>query len=697
MIRFILGVHNHQPVGNFDSVFQEAFEKAYRPFLDVAEDYPTISLMLHFSGPLLEWFEEHEPGFLDRIAHLVKRGNVELFSGGFYEPILAAIPDHDKIGQIEKMNDYILQRFGIAPEGLWLTERVWEPHLARPIRQAGIKYVTVDDYHFLSAGIDPSELTGYFLTEEQNSSLGVFPISQQLRYTIPFKDPQETIDILAETAASHTNPLLVMADDGEKFGLWPGTHSLCYAKEKWLDRFFKALADNSDWIHTTTFNEEFRNSKSKGRIYLPTASYFEMSQWSLPATAGERFNDFVQHLEDLGGIDEVRPFIRGGTWRNFLTKYPESNWMQKRAFQVSMKLKRASEKGGRSDDIVEARNALWRSQCNCAYWHGIFGGLYLPHLRHAVYTNLIAAESMVNSVDKGISTTIEDVNLDGEEEVIITTPQLRSFFTPTGGSIQELDVLPAKFNLVNTLRRHLESYHRKIHEAGTSEKQSGSIHDAPVAKEQNLEKYLQVDNYPRSMLLDHFFPKQTTLNDLQQNAAAEKGEFLQARFDIREVNGSLVLRAKQQAFDLPVELIKTVHPSEDALTIDIQLMNQGNDKLIGLYGLEFNFSLLGGHTPDRYYLVNGNKPDDPHLDAVGVLSDVEILSLVTEWEDFQVDLEFGEPVQVWRFPISTVSLSESGFERVYQSSVVMPVMELSVEPGNKLSFDLILRAYVRTN
>ena len=132
--------------------------------------------MLHFSGCLLEWLENHHPDFFDHIVNLVNRGNVELLSGGFYEPVLSVIPDHDKLGQIQKLNEYLQNRFGYKPKGLWLTERVWESHLAKPIREAGIEYTTVDDFHFLASGKVKNDLTGYFTTEEQGYTLGIFPI-----------------------------------------------------------------------------------------------------------------------------------------------------------------------------------------------------------------------------------------------------------------------------------------------------------------------------------------------------------------------------------------------------------------------------------------------------------------------------------------------------------------------------------------
>ena len=31
-IRFVLTLHNHQPIGNFDHVFEEAYQDSYLPF-----------------------------------------------------------------------------------------------------------------------------------------------------------------------------------------------------------------------------------------------------------------------------------------------------------------------------------------------------------------------------------------------------------------------------------------------------------------------------------------------------------------------------------------------------------------------------------------------------------------------------------------------------------------------------------------
>ena len=61
-IRFCLVLHNHQPIGNFDSVFEQAYQDSYLPFLNVFEQYPDdLRISLHTSGPLMEWLDEHHP------------------------------------------------------------------------------------------------------------------------------------------------------------------------------------------------------------------------------------------------------------------------------------------------------------------------------------------------------------------------------------------------------------------------------------------------------------------------------------------------------------------------------------------------------------------------------------------------------------------------------------------------------------
>ena len=181
-INLIFGVHNHQPVGNFDGVFEESYEKAYKPFIEIISQFPEIKITYHISGSLLKWLINKKPEFIEKLRNMVKIGQIEIIAGGFYEPILPIIPDRDKTYQIKTYIEFLNKTFNVSPTGFWLAERVWEPHLAKFIGEAGCRYTVVDDYHFKSAGLSEDELYGYFLTEEQNISMNVFPISEKLRY-----------------------------------------------------------------------------------------------------------------------------------------------------------------------------------------------------------------------------------------------------------------------------------------------------------------------------------------------------------------------------------------------------------------------------------------------------------------------------------------------------------------------------------
>src|SRR5512147_687334 len=191
-LRFVIGLHLHQPVGNFDRVFIQHLDDVYRPLLDQLERSNLFPAVLHLSGPLLEWLEANEPAYLDRLATLARSGKLELLLSGFQEPILAALPRIDRVEQVRWMREAIARRFGVEATSLWLTERVWEPALAADLADAGVEAVLVDDRHFLVAGFSRDQLHTWYLTESDGKRVGVFPIDERLRYLIPFRPPEET-------------------------------------------------------------------------------------------------------------------------------------------------------------------------------------------------------------------------------------------------------------------------------------------------------------------------------------------------------------------------------------------------------------------------------------------------------------------------------------------------------------------------
>src|ERR1700730_16891321 len=357
-------LHNHQPVGNFPWVFQQAYEESYLPMIQALERHPEVRLSLHYTGSLLDWIEEAHPEFLERIAVLARRNQIEIVSGGYYEPILPSIPDNDKVAQIRRLTARIEQDFGTQASGMWLAERVWEPGLPRLLHEAAIEWTILDDVHFKNVGLEDHDLYGYYATEDQSSILKVFATSKGLRYTVPWRPVSETIEQLRSLATLDGKRIVAMGDDGEKFGSWPETGPYCWGSDGhsgWIDEFFTALELNSDWLHTIPLGEYARNYPALGRIYLPPSSYIEMTEWALPPRKSYIFGKLLHQLEEEGRED-ILQFMRGGFWRNFLVRYHEINNQHKKMLRVHDALNRVG------DAAAEGRVHLWKAQANDTYW-----------------------------------------------------------------------------------------------------------------------------------------------------------------------------------------------------------------------------------------------------------------------------------------------------------------------------------------
>jgi alpha-amylase len=701
-INFILGVHNHQPVGNFDHVFEEAYQKSYLPLLNALLEFPSIKMMYHTTGPLYDWLESNHSEYFDLVKVLLSREQLEMMTGGYHEPILAIIPDRDKLAQIGKMTRYLETKFGQKPCGMWIAERIWEPHLAKSLAQAGVEFVTLDDYHFFSAGLDPESLLGYYRSDEQGYSLNLFPISKKLRYLIPFAQPEDSLGYLREKADESGNNLLVMADDGEKFGLWPGTHEWIYEKG-WLKRFFQALdqAMQEGWLRLTTIAQYSAEHAPRGRVYLPTASYFEMSEWSLPAASGAKFHHIAHEFENQGRMEELTPYLKGGFWRNFLAKYEESNWMYRKMLWVSGKIADLDscimvDAPDFSGKLSLAQNHLYRAQCNCAYWHGVFGGLYLPHLRHAIYQNLLAAEELINQIEEVDHQFEElkqlDFDADGSDELYLRNFNVGVILSPRqGGAALELDFLPAHFNLLNTLRRQPEAYHEQVNKAGGEVQEGKSIHDQVRIKEAGLESYLVYDQHPRGALIDHFLSEKESPQSLKAGVYYELGaDFVNQPYQVVEsLSNRTVIELLRigKIVDNEVELRKTVALSKDGKGLDIgyAISNRSAIPLTIRLAPEFNFALLAGDYPPDYYYQDDQGLDHTALNSMGVSVGVRRFSLYDKYDKVAIHFQFEAPTEVWRYPVETVSLSEGGFERVFQSSCVLPGWNLNVGKGEEFS------------
>jgi alpha-amylase len=698
-------------VGNFDHVIEDAYQKSYAPFVRALRAHPRIRLSLHFSGILLEWLEKRHPEYFQQLRELAERGQIELVGGGYYEPILPAIPDTDKIAQLRKLADYLHQHFGRAPRGAWIAERVWEPTLPLPLAKAGVEYVVLDDTHFLAAGLEPWQLHGSFVTEENGFPLRLVPSSKALRYTIPFREPAETISILRGGINQH-DALFAMGDDCEKFGVWPGTYEHVY-KNGWLERFFKALEGCQDWLETTTVADYLSSHPAVGRIYLPTASYAEMMEWSLPPAASVDFKACLDECERMPNGQRFLQFLRGGLWRNFLTKYAESNRIQKQALGVSHRLQTlsvAAESGtGKAALLAEAQTHLLAAQCNDPYWHGVFGGLYAPHLRSAILRHLIQAEFQLDCVEGRDRVAVPEIvtadfDADGQEEILIRQSISGMTLHPAdGATVSSLRFQPAHVELVNSLMRRPEPYHELVRKQVSSKQAPregpASIHDQVLSKESHLDALLRYDRYARHAFRTYVFPSAKSWRDfdllrLEENETLARGAWKTA--PIKAPAAAIEFRSSTEIISngcaMKVDALKTLTSRVSGSTWQIECrssLNTDRSCPSGMaLGLEMVLNLLAPDAHDRYFLAKDVRRP---LEFRGEIGSAR-LTVVDEWQRVKITLETRPQACWWIVPIETISQSELGFERVYQGSAILAVWK--IDPPSWRNVTCVLQAEI---
>jgi alpha-amylase len=700
-ISLTLVLHNHQPVGNFGHVIAQNHDTAYRPLIEALERHPGVRLGLHYTGPLLEWLRSERPESIERLGALAARRQVEIVGGGYHEPVLASLPERDRVGQLRRMGDELERLFGRRPRGAWLAERVWEPDVPTSLHDAGYEWTILDDAHFRAASIPEDQLWAPFSTDDQGKRLTVFGTEMGLRYRIPFGAVEDVIAYLRDHATEHGERVGMMGDDGEKFGAWPTTWEHCWGSGRWVDRFFEALDANADWLTMTTPSDWLDEHPPVGRVYIPTGSYAEMGEWALPADEGLAYSETLHAARDAGR-PEAR-WMRGGFWRNFQVKYREINDLHKQMLRASSKVDAMPPGPGRE----RALDHLYQGQSNDCYWHGLFGGIYIAHMRLATAEHLIAAEDaadraahVAGSGPHGIAA--RDLDLDGVDELLVSSPgQVVALKPSVGAGIGEWDVRAVRHALTSVMRRRPEAYHARLvafeaggdggapaaHQEPAAAEGAASIHDIVKVREPGLSKRLHVDAYERRSGLVHLLEPATTPEAFASAAATDLGDFATGEFDITHVtDGRLELEREGTARGLPVRMRKRITFLGDraapGIDLEVDITNLGAVPLDARMGVEWALNMLGGGgNPSAW--IEPRTGERVRFDGEGQVDGATSFGLGNDWIGIEVRTTVTPAADVWWSSIDTVSISEDGFERTHQGSSVLFSWPLALEPGGE--------------
>ncbi|MEO3993913.1 MAG: alpha-amylase/4-alpha-glucanotransferase domain-containing protein [Desulfurococcaceae archaeon TW002] len=421
---FIFVIHFHQPIGQLDEVLERLFENSYKPLMNTLLKY-RVPVALHFSGPLLLYAEKHYPDFLEMVRKAGDSGFPEFVGGAYSEAILPLIPIEDRAEQVKKYNKLFQRLIGDYPlRGFWLPERFWDQTIPSIISKFGYEYVFIDDQLLYMKGLKWSDSKYLWITEDSGKPLKIFFIDTEIRYKLPWSPVPEVIEYISKISSLEGYPYVLWGSDAEKFGEWKPWD----VTGKWLEEFLQVSTTNNKY-YVLRPKDYLRLGVVRGLTYLPHGSYDKMMEWS------------------------------GGLIWNFLTKYSESNNMHKKLIYVRDKVLEAEASS--NSRLEDAWDYIHLAECNDVYWHGLFGGTYIHHLRAEVYRNLIRAENIADKILRSYGIKKKDFDFDGVDEVLIEGELLNAYVKPSdGGTLFELDYREygKEGNLINTMSRYPETY-----------------------------------------------------------------------------------------------------------------------------------------------------------------------------------------------------------------------------------------------
>ena len=127
-------------------------------------------------------------------------------------------------------------------------------------------------------------------------------------------------------------------------------------------------------------------------------------------------------------------------------------------------------------------------------------------------------------------------------------------------------------------------------------------------------------------------------------------------------------------------MVKTLELKTATSCFDVKYRVRNLEKVdfSALFGIELNLTLLAGDADNRYYDFGSGFKGSSKLASRGVVEDLTHFALIDTYLGLRIDVRSDEPARLWRYPVETVSLSEEGFERVYQQSCLMPAWELNL-------------------
>ena len=674
-VKLIFGTCNTVPSGEADFLYEEAYQKAFKPFLTAIYNNPEMNPTLYYAGPLLEWLEKRHPEFHTVLAELMSNKSIEILGGGYWEPMLPLIPSPDRVGQIEVMTTYLRKKFGKRSRGSWVTAQIWEANLASSLSASGMDYAFLTERAF--PDVPNFRPENPVIAEDQGKTVTIFPVMDTLSERFLKVPPEHILDTLRTLESDDDKECIVsLILDGQMLG-GDGTHAVCYG-EKWLERFFAAVKASRSWlecVHPGRYLKTVRISREKA--YIPGPTYEALMHWAgsdAPDSSHTRVmgtDMSPDRPSELGAdLSKRRPMAY---YRAFLSKYRESGLLYAKMMHIEVL---TNQLRGDKYRKKNAKEELWRGQEHYAYWHGPTGGIYNSRIRHSAYRALIEAEKATR--ERGIfkaALTSVDFDMDGEKEFLYNGLIFNAYVHVVGGALFELDYLPISRNYLATLSRYPEDYH------------------PPATREQGY------DRYPRYAFLDHILDSQDDPDSFERLSLRSRGSFPEKRYTPLEVirdqpRVTLQCRGGLHGENDEIEIHKTYQFRRSTLEVEYTFTNLMPRSISFSWGTEINLALPEDSEQRPFYLNTDagavGRPET-RISEKGQNPDVESWTVHDIENDVLMTFSLSEPAELWRFPVFVDYRVRRELRRKYQSSCFLPKWNVEIPPLDSRFFRVTMR------
>jgi 4-alpha-glucanotransferase len=676
-IHLILGSHNSQAVNLAQSDQDALYEYSYKPLLKLLYNHGHVRFTMYYSGLLIEWLEKHHTEFVDVLTEMVKRRQVELLGGAFFEPILPLIPKTDRIGQIERLTTHIRKCFGRRPRGAWIPESVWDQRIAANLKAGGIEYAFLRDnaFYFGADGVSKNGESGTgvsgsdgspgqvghqpVLTEDQGKTLLLLPLDYDLSQRIFVSSPEEIIDELSKIASDERNddrsprqtPLVSLIFDGNAIGYDP---DISRERVQWFERFLSLLAENADWIKVGTPQRVLRSYQPRSRRYAPVSSLYGLMAWlrrefpELPVDQNDRWRSF----------------------RSIMEIYPESGRLYAKMQHTHVLVNQVR---GDKYRKMTAREELWRGQSHFAYWLNSTGGIYRSGLRKSTYGALIEAEKTTR--ERGIfipSLSRVDVDLDGEDEILYQGNELNVYVDRSGASVFELDYLDRNWNYLDTFRRRPEPFHD----------------EASVAA--------GYDDWQRSAFVDHFLVPGHSMESFAKGERRQVCRLDSMDYELANLDkehNTAVFETTCVTPDSLGEIFirKTYRFIKNRIELEYRLSNSGMEPVRFDHACETNlsfYSLEAGKL--RLHLRQGRQRQEisPDRYSAEAVSDIQFYDL---HNGTTITVNPSDRPGLWSFPVEAVGVLWDRPHWFYQSNCIVLIWPVNLGAGESQTVSVSLK------